>query len=86
MHELERLGQVLDSAFAIPGTPFRIGLDGILGFIPGVGDTMGAALSTTLSGYLVQYYGWTSTFVVMSALAVVGAGLFSRINAGKRIV
>jgi uncharacterized protein DUF4112 len=44
--ELERLGQVLDSAFAIPGTPFRIGLDGILGFIPGVGDTMGAALST----------------------------------------
>lgn len=46
MHELERLGQVLDSAFAIPGTPFRIGLDGILGFIPGVGDTMGAALST----------------------------------------
>lgn len=46
MHELERLGQVLDSAFAIPGTPFRIGLDGILGFIPGVGDTMGAVLST----------------------------------------
>jgi uncharacterized protein DUF4112 len=45
VHELERLGQVLDSAFAIPGTPFRIGLDGILGFIPGVGDTMGAALS-----------------------------------------
>ncbi len=46
VHELERLGQVLDSAFAISGTPFRIGLDGILGFIPGVGDTMGAALST----------------------------------------
>ena len=46
VHELERLGQVLDSAFAIPGTPFRIGLDGILGFIPGVGDTMGAAFST----------------------------------------
>ncbi|HYY16621.1 MAG TPA: DUF4112 domain-containing protein [Gammaproteobacteria bacterium] len=46
VHELERLGQVLDSAFAIPGTPFRIGLDGILGFTPGVGDTMGAVLST----------------------------------------
>lgn len=46
VHELERLGQVLNSAFAIPGTPFRIGLDGILGSIPGVGDTMGTALST----------------------------------------
>jgi Domain of unknown function (DUF4112) len=39
---------LLDSAFAIPGTRFRIGLDGILGLIPGIGDATGAALSIYL--------------------------------------
>jgi hypothetical protein len=40
---------VLDSAIRIPGTSFRIGLDPILGLIPGLGD----ALGTALSGYIV---------------------------------
>ncbi len=48
LQRLERLGQLLDSAFPIPGTRFRIGLDGILGFIPGIGDATGAALSAYL--------------------------------------
>lgn len=48
LQRLERLSQVLDSAFPIPGTRFRIGLDGILGFIPGIGDGAGAALSAYL--------------------------------------
>ncbi|KTG30442.1 DUF4112 domain-containing protein [Haloferax profundi] len=45
---LERLRTVsfyLDNAIEIPGTNYRIGLDPILGFIPGVGDTVGSALS-----------------------------------------
>ena len=46
---------------------------------------MGGAVATTLSGYLVKYYGWTPTFVVMSALAFAGAILFTRIDAGKKI-
>jgi sugar phosphate permease len=45
----------------------------------------GGAVSTTASGYLVRYYGWTSTFLVMSLLAFVAAVLFCRIDAGKRI-
>ena len=35
---LRRLARTLDSAFAVPGTSFRFGLDPILGLIPGVGD------------------------------------------------
>ncbi|WP_225317707.1 MULTISPECIES: DUF4112 domain-containing protein [Haloferax] len=45
---LERLRTVsfyLDNAIEIPGTNYRIGLDPILGFVPGVGDTVGSALS-----------------------------------------
>jgi hypothetical protein len=43
------LARVLDSAVGIPGTPLRIGLDAVLGVIPGAGDVLGAALS----GYIV---------------------------------
>src|SRR5687768_2411412 len=43
------LARVLDSAVGVPGTPLRIGLDAILGLIPGGGDIAGAALS----GYIV---------------------------------
>jgi hypothetical protein len=38
---LARLGsfaRLMDSQFRIPGTPIRMGLDGLIGLIPGVGD------------------------------------------------
>jgi hypothetical protein len=35
---LRRIAQFLDNAFAVPGTSYRIGLDPILGIIPGLGD------------------------------------------------
>ena len=40
------LARVLDSAVGVPGTRMRVGLDPILGLIPGVGDFAGAALSS----------------------------------------
>jgi Domain of unknown function (DUF4112) len=43
---LRRIAWWLDAAFRIPGTQQRVGLDAILGLIPGVGDTIGAVLST----------------------------------------
>lgn len=39
------LARLLDSAVRIPGTDIRIGLDPILGLIPGFGDLAGAALA-----------------------------------------
>jgi len=42
---LHRLAYVLDSAIPLPGG-YRIGLDGIIGLIPGLGDLFGTALSS----------------------------------------
>src|SRR5918992_3050676 len=38
MAGLRRIAALLDNAFAVPGTSYRVGLDPILGIIPGIGD------------------------------------------------
>jgi hypothetical protein len=35
---LHQAARLLDSGFVLPGTSYRIGLDPIIGFIPGIGD------------------------------------------------
>jgi len=40
------LAKLLDSAFVIPGLNRRIGLDAVLGLVPGVGDAVSAALAS----------------------------------------
>jgi hypothetical protein len=35
---LRKVAQLLDSAFVVPGTSMRVGLDPILGLVPGLGD------------------------------------------------
>jgi hypothetical protein len=42
---LRRFAVLMDAAVPIPGTKRRIGLDAAIGFIPGLGDAIGAALS-----------------------------------------
>jgi hypothetical protein len=42
---LDLLSRVLDTWFRIPGTNIRFGLDGIVGFIPGIGDFLAGAAS-----------------------------------------
>ena len=46
---VRRLARMLDAAVKIPGTNITVGLDAILGLIPGAGDLVGSALS----GYIV---------------------------------
>jgi hypothetical protein len=45
---LDILSHLLDDFIRIPGTPIRFGLDGIVGFIPGVGDILGGLASTII--------------------------------------
>ena len=42
------LARLLDTAVRIPGTRFRIGLDPILGLLPGFGDAAGVLLSVSI--------------------------------------
>lgn len=46
IQRLTALVRLLDEAFRIPGTPWRVGIDGLIGLVPGVGDLVGAALAT----------------------------------------
>jgi hypothetical protein len=42
---LDMLSRVLDTWFRVPGTNIRFGLDGIVGFVPGIGDLLGGLAS-----------------------------------------
>jgi len=42
------LARLLDDAIPIPGTPWRIGIDPLLGLLPALGDFVGAVLSSWL--------------------------------------
>ena len=49
LQRLEKLSHWLDDAIRIPGTRFRIGLESIIGLIPGIGDIAGLLMG----GYVV---------------------------------
>ena len=43
---LQRLAWLLDNSVPLPGLDFRIGLDALLGLVPGLGDAAGVVLSS----------------------------------------
>lgn len=47
LRRLRRISHTMDEAIRLPGG-YRIGLDGIIGLIPGFGDTAGAVVSSYL--------------------------------------
>jgi hypothetical protein len=46
LERLDALAKLLDSSFFIPGTNIRMGLDGVIGLVPVVGDLISGALSS----------------------------------------
>ena len=44
----ELLAKILDTAVKIPGTPFYLGLDPLLGLIPGIGDMLANLIGTVI--------------------------------------
>jgi len=53
LQRLEWLAYWLDDRFAVPGTRFRVGLDGLVGLVPGIGDLA----TNSLTAYIV-YQAW----------------------------
>lgn len=49
LNRIRKLSRLMDTSIGLPGTKFRIGLDPIIGLIPGAGDL----ISTTFSAYII---------------------------------
>lgn len=47
---IDALARLLDTAFILPGTNIRFGLDALIGLVPGVGDI----ITTAMSLYIVH--------------------------------
>jgi hypothetical protein len=47
---LDALATLLDTAFVVPGTQIRFGLDALIGLVPGIGDV----ITTAMALYLVN--------------------------------
>ena len=43
-----QVARVMDDAVTVPGTRIGVGLDALVGLVPGVGDALGSALSTVI--------------------------------------
>ena len=56
VRNLERLAWLMDRAFAIPGTKFRVGLDAFLGLLPVGGDLLTGLVQTGLVLTAVEHY------------------------------
>lgn len=46
LDRLERFARLMDTAVRIPGTGIRLGLDSVIGLVPGIGDAITAAFAT----------------------------------------
>ena len=47
---IDALSRLLDTAFVIPGTSIRFGIDALIGLVPGIGD----AITTVMALYIVS--------------------------------
>ncbi len=54
LRELDNIASWMDAKFSIPGTNIRFGLDALVGVIPGIGDTIGMAVSGYIFHRAVQ--------------------------------
>lgn len=70
VESIEALASLMDSKFQLPGTKINLGLDTIIGLIPGIGDTVGLGIA----GYIVMRGAHIG--VPKHKLAAMGANIF----------
>jgi len=49
LNQLDGIARLMDAQFSIPFTSLRVGLDTLIGLIPGIGDT----ISLAVAGYII---------------------------------
>ena len=62
IRRMEMMAKLLDNAFVIPGTNQRVGIDAIIGLVPGLGDIA----TTLLSSYVI----WEARNLGVSRIAI----------------
>jgi len=62
IRRMEMMAKLLDNAFVIPGTNQRVGIDAIIGLVPGLGDIA----TTLLSSYVI----WEARNLGISRVAI----------------
>ncbi|HZA97374.1 MAG TPA: DUF4112 domain-containing protein [Gemmatimonadales bacterium] len=65
IERLRVLTRLLDSAIQIPGTRYRVGLDAVIGIVPGIGDAVGAIFSAFIVFQAARMGVSTATLVRM---------------------
>lgn len=69
LNHIRKLSRLMDSAIRIPGIGFRIGLDPIIGLIPGAGDLISTAFSTYII-FLAARFGLPREILVKMILNI----------------
>ena len=93
--EIAAFGRCLDSSIRLPGG-FRIGWDGIIGLVPGIGDVIGLGLSSYLvwraaelglpRATLARMLGNVALETVIGAVPIVGDAFDFAFKANNRNV
>ncbi len=79
---LDLLSRVLDTWFRVPGTNIRFGVDGIVGFIPGIGDLLGGMASCII--VLAAYFRGVPLITIARMVANLAIEVGRRPGAGTR--
>jgi len=69
LNHIRKLSRLMDTAIRIPGIGFRIGLDPIIGLIPGAGDLISTAFSTYII-FLAARFGLPREILVKMILNI----------------
>lgn len=75
LQRLQKLARVMDSAWGIPFTRIRFGMDSVLGLVPGAGDAIGFGISAYAIILAHRLGAPKSLLARMAANAAVDAGL-----------
>ncbi|HET8727694.1 MAG TPA: DUF4112 domain-containing protein [Alphaproteobacteria bacterium] len=94
LEELDRLADLLDTRWRVPGVGWRFGLDGVVGLLPGVGDAATGLLSAYLiwqarrmgvpTGLLLRMAGNVGLDVVAGSVPVLGSIFDFAFKANRR--